>query len=210
MGTVPNPALSTERLAEPAEIRKAHAAGYVEGVRDRLSKKSTVEKAIEALKDFECSTFEEARRLLGLWSGRREMTLPQVKEVLDHFREMETIDALLGITLEQAAAVHAADRPCPDWCEVNHLDPEVFARETDPVIQARGHSRYVLTDDDADMSVRIYQLEHLTDDEESLRRRGHDAQHEPTEVVIGADSLSPDDADRLAAAIVEAARIARG
>lgn len=93
------------------------------------------------------------------------------------------------------------DRPCPAWCTVDHTAPDVAEVETNPVIHSRLHVRRVATvdADGGPQRVEVVQLECLDD-----------GKCFPVEVSVGGRHFAPADAERLAAAVVEAARIAQG
>lgn len=112
------------------------------------------------------------------------------------------VDALEAhVNLPGDPAGTAQGRACPTWCTVDHTDPKEARAEA--VCELRQHVRTVaviLRDGET-----VAQVDIVAVDSFDTGRRS------PDEVMLAEarDTYSPDEADRIAAAIVEAARIIR-
>lgn len=153
-----------------------------------------VAEASGALAAFGARNLPEAIRLLSGWTWSRGVELTPV----------ETVAVLAGYATGATVDSVPVALPCPEWCTVDHSDPERLFVELS-VSRIRDHRRELLRVDrfgEKALIVEVGVSDNLDDG-----RRGDP----PTVWVFGADDgLSPEDAVTLAQVLPEAARIAQG
>jgi hypothetical protein len=110
------------------------------------------------------------------------------------------IRARLNLPFEQARP-HAPERPCPDWCTVDHASQDPQERYVVPDLDLRTHSREIAAFDNPE-GERVYVSVSITDNLTEGTRGAALVD------VYGAECMPPEVAYEVASAIVKAAMMA--